>query len=507
LHIPRAVISAVLSNRPDAKAWMARYVAISMAGGFLARLFNLRGKLKREELETLIQGIGIKLIREGQVILQQGSSDDRRLYAVRTGRVALTRSEDGIEYPLVTLEQGEVFGEKACLLRQEQPATAIASSDAVLIVLSEEAVHALLERNSKLREVLLERVERLERELERQKKLAERRQRRVLLDLSARPRLGERVVKHFPLVQQAEEKDCGAACLAMICRHYGLPMTLGKLREMAGVTREGASLDSLGQVGESLGFTTRGVKCGYRALLGFDLQFIAHWEGYHFVVVYGVSKNHVWMADPGPGFRKLTKAEFERGWTGMCLLFTPGAELAHVEPARSPWARFVGYLRPYKQVLAHLFLASLVINLLGLAPPVITQNILDRVIVHDNVALLNVLIIGFIITNVFMQLTTLMRSLLVNFVVRGVDFNMMSRFFQHTLSLPLTFFATRRTGDILARFQENQTIRRFLTASTLSTLLNLLMVFIYFTVLFIYSVKMTRNCPAPPSSAGHSVRS
>jgi ATP-binding cassette subfamily B protein len=260
---------------------------------------------------------------------------------------------------------------------------------------------------------------------------------------------------------------------------------------MANVTTEGATLDSLARVGESLGFTTRGVRATFQSLLGFEMPFIAHWEGYHYVVVYGVSKRHVWVADPGPGFRKMTVAEFERGWTGTCLLFTPGSELVQVPATRSPWVRFVSYLKPQKKILGHLFIATLAIQALGVAPPIIVQNILDRVVVHQNVNLLTVLIVGLIIVHVFTQVTTLIRSFLANFMVRNMDFGMMSQFFQHTLSLPLSFFAKRRTGDIIARFQENQTIRAFLTESTISSVLNVLMLFVYFTVLFIYNVKMT----------------
>ncbi len=120
--------------------------------------------------------------------------------------------------------------------------------------------------------------------------------------------------------------DCGAACLAMICKHYGIAMTLGKLRELANVTTQGATLDSLARAGESLGFTTRGVQCTFESLRGFDLPFIVHWEGYHYVVVYGVSKECVWVADPALGFKKMTVDEFERGWSGTCLLFTAGQE-------------------------------------------------------------------------------------------------------------------------------------------------------------------------------------
>jgi ATP-binding cassette subfamily B protein len=122
---------------------------------------------------------------------------------------------------------------------------------------------------------------------------------------------------------------------------------------------------------------------------------------------------------------------------------------------------------------------------------VIIQNILDGVIVHQNVNLLHLLIAGLIISNVFTQLMATTRAALANFMVRKLDFAMMSQFFKHTLSLPYSFFAKRKTGDIFARFQENQTIRAFLTESSVTTVLNLLMIFIYFTVMFLYNVKLT----------------
>ena len=285
--------------------------------------------------------------------------------------------------------------------------------------------------------------------------------------------------------------DCGAACLAMVCRHYGVGMTLGSLRELANVTRQGATLESLARTGESIGFTTKGVRCSFDMLRGFQLPFIVHWEGYHYVVVYGVSSSQVWVADPAIGFRKLSVAEFERGWDGTCLTFAPRQDLAYVGASQSPWARFARYLLPYRKILLHLFLATFVIQMLGLVPPLIIQNILDSVIVHQNVNLLHLLILGLIISNVFTQLTATIRGMLTNFMVRKLDFTMMSQFLRHTLSLPYSFFAKRQTGDIFARFQENQTIRAFLTESTITTVLNVLMIFIYITVLFLYNVRLT----------------
>lgn len=491
LLVPRKAIEPIIAQNPAALAFITSYVAIGSAGGVVARLFDLRGKVDKKELEELVRSVGVKRVAAGKEILKQDGREDRRLYVVRHGEVRVVRSEQGNEYVLATLGHGEIFGEKACMMRQEQMASVVATTDTTLLVVPEKSVHLILERNPKLREVLEERIRFVERELERQKKLADRRKLKVMLDLQSKPEMGERVIRRFPLVEQAEEMDCGAACLAMICRHFDIPMTLGKLRELANVTTQGATLESLARAGESLGFTTRGVQCTFDALQGFELPFIAHWEGYHYIVVYGVSKKQVWIADPALGFRQMAVEDFERGWSGTCLLFSPGQNLVQMAAARSPWIRFVGYLRPYKKILAHLVMATFVIQVLGIVPPLIIQNILDGVIVHENVSLLHLLIAGLIITNLSTQLMSTIRAFLANFMVRNMDFAMMSQFFKHTMSLPFSFFAKRKTGDILARFQENQTIRAFLTESTVTTVLNLLMVFIYFTILFLYNVKMT----------------
>jgi subfamily B ATP-binding cassette protein HlyB/CyaB len=491
LFIPRTAIEPVIGANADALAFVTSYVAINSAGGFVTQLFDLRSKLNKAELEECVRSVGAKRVSAEKEILRQGAREDRRLYVVRQGEVRIVRQEEGSDYVLATLRQGEIFGEKACLLRQEQMVSVIANTETRLLVIPEKTVHFILERNAKLREALEERIRFAERELERQKRLEQRRKHPVVLDLHTKPASGERVIRRFPLIEQAEEMDCGAACLAMICRHYGISMTLGKLRDLCNVTTMGATLDSLARAGESLGFTARGVQCIYESLRGFELPFIVHWEGYHYIIVYGTSKEWVWVADPALGFRKLSVEDFERGWSGTCLLFTSGPNLAQMAASRSPWIRFVGYLTPYRKILAHLFLATFVIQVLGVIPPLIIQNILDGVVVHQNVSLLELLIVGLIVANLFSQLMSTVRAYLANFMVRNMDFAMMSQFFRHTMSLPFSFFASRKTGDIFARFQENQTIRAFLTESTVTTALNLLMVFIYFTIMFVYNVKMT----------------
>ncbi len=491
LFIPAENITPLLHKNESARGFITRYAVIKISGGFVTQLFNLRGKVSREKLEEMIQSIGVKKVEAGQRIFEQGAADDRRLYIIREGQINIVIQEAGSEYTARVLGPGEIFGEKACLYYSVQPSGAVAMHASIIMVVPQKTVHAIIELNPGIRSVLEERIRFEEKELDRQKKLAERRVHRIRFDDKSKAKMGERLIKHFPFFEQVEESDCGAACLAMICRHYKIPITLGKLREMAGITTEGATLESLSRVGESLGFAVQGVRCTYNALLDVDLPFIAHWQDYHYITIYGVSKSRVHVADPSVGFRKMSVAEFERGWTGNCLLFKPGANLGRIALKSSPWKRFIGYLKPFKRMLRELLIAALIIQLLGLASPLIIQHIIDHVFVYHTPHLLNLMILGLFIITVFSQITTFISDYLSNFLIRKLDLNMMSDFYKHLLALPLHYFTNRNTGDVMAAFGENETIRRFLSETSISTVLNTMMVFIYFAVMFIYNVKLT----------------
>ena len=135
--IPRSALNKALENNPEAKKFIGSYVAITSAGGFVSRLFDLKNKLSNEELEKLIDSVGIKRVAAGNVILAQDSREDHRLYVVRQGEVSIERKDQGDEFHLATLKKGEIFGEKACLTRQEQQATAKAVTDSVILIIPE----------------------------------------------------------------------------------------------------------------------------------------------------------------------------------------------------------------------------------------------------------------------------------------------------------------------------------------------------------------------------------
>ena len=148
------------------------------------------------------------------------------------------------------------------------------------------------------------------------------------------------------------------------------------------------------------------------------------------------------------------------------LLLTPTAKIEEVEESQSKSRRLLPLLKPYRRVLAEIFLASLMLQLFGLALPIFTQVIVDNVVVHKNTSMLNMLLVGMLLIGVFQATTTALRYYLLVHTTRRLDMQMVVDFYRHVLSLPIRYFEERKVGDILKRFNENARIRDFLTGAS-----------------------------------------
>jgi subfamily B ATP-binding cassette protein HlyB/CyaB len=486
LLIPQDALIRIVQHNGRAMGFMTRHAAIQNTGGFVAQFFELKGKLNKAEIESLIETLGIKRVKAGKTILQQDTCEDRRLYVIRQGAVRLVRCEDNHEYPLARLGKGEIFGEQAALLHHNHLASAQAETHAVLLAIPERTLHTILAYHPHLRTLLEQRIQLYEREIDRQRTLITRRFGKSRAAIQSEGGLRQKLIKRFELVEQAEEMDCGAACLAMICKHHGITASLIQLRELANVDREGASLASLAKAGERLGFAVRGIESTFPSLIDLEPPFIAHWQGYHYIVVYGVSPSAVWVADPAAGFKKMTPAEFERGWTGACLLFEfqrrpdRPTERSSIDPGTAALGKIC---RP---ILLPGFIANLVIGILAVSPPVIFQHLLDQAVTEAD--LLPMLVLGWAVAYGGKSLAAFCKNLLVGLFRQQADFALPSLFIRHILALPLAFFETRRTADILARLEDNGAWRRFLTETLPSIPTDLCLLLISIAVLCAYDV-------------------
>ncbi|OUL25716.1 peptidase C39 [Nostoc sp. RF31YmG] len=302
--------------------------------------------------------------------------------------------------------------------------------------------------------------------------------------------LWQKVTRRYPFFAQQSASDCGAACLVMVSRYWGKRFSVNRLRDIANVDRNGASLRGLLTAAESLGFATRPVKASLNQLAKQKLPAIAHWEGKHYIVVYEITPKHVIVADPAIGQRTLSHAEFQADWTGYTLLLQPTAMLKDAKESSTPFWQFFELLKPHSLVMLEVFIASVFIQIFGLITPLFTQLILDRVVVQRSELTLTAVGIGLLMFNLFRVAMMGLRQYLLDHTANRIDLALIVGFIRHTLRLPLSFFESRYVGDIISRVQENRKIQRFLSGEALSILLDLLTVFIYVGLMFWYSWKM-----------------
>ena len=300
----------------------------------------------------------------------------------------------------------------------------------------------------------------------------------------------QKMARVYPFYAQHSAADCSAACLVMVGRYWGKDFDINRLRELAGVSRDGASLNGLVNAAESLGFNSSPFKASLDRLVTQQLPAIAHCQGGHYVVVFDISAQDVIIGDPAVGQRKLTHAEFVELWTGYCLVLEPTLALKQGDNKSTDFWQLFQLVTPHKRIITEIFIASIVLQLFGLISPIFTQLILDRAILHKSAGSLTAFSLGLLIFGGFQIAMTALRQYLMAHTANRIDASLMIGFIRHTFSLPLSYFDSRHVGDIISRIQENHKIQSFITGQSLGVLLDLMSVFVYATLMFVYNWKL-----------------
>jgi HlyB family type I secretion system ABC transporter len=303
-------------------------------------------------------------------------------------------------------------------------------------------------------------------------------------------RMLQRLTHQYPYVQQQSAVDCGVTCLVMIGLYWGKRLDLNHLRNLANIDRRGATLKGLMMAAEAVGFTARPVKASLDQLAKQPLPAIVHWEGKHYVVVYEVTPREVLVADPELGRRRYTHAQFNQGWTGYTVILQPTIMLQQAPAAKQSLNRFIALLQPHRLVLGEIMIASLLIQIFGLITPILTQLLLDRVVVQRSASTLIAVGIGLLVVSIFRIVLSSIRQYLLYHTANRIDLALIVGFISHAFRLKLSYFEKRYVGDIMSRISENEKIRRFITGDAITTVLDLLMVFVYLGLMFWYSWPM-----------------
>lgn len=296
--------------------------------------------------------------------------------------------------------------------------------------------------------------------------------------------------RRFPFILQQSEMDCGPTCLSMICKYYGAAVPINHIKSNMQLSRSGTSLQDLMESAQSLGFEAEGIRVTLANLSGIQLPAIAHWKGNHYIVVYQVTKEFVYVADPAIGIEKLTLEQFAEHWKGMLLTLTPTMALKESASRGFTLQRYAAYLKPHKRVLAYILLLSIVIQLISLSLPMITQLVIDNVLVHRNEQLLKLLMATMLVISLVNGLFIFVRQWISSKTVLKIDMNMVEAFYKHLLRLPLSFFNERTVGDILTRVNENEKIRQILTSGATNLILDIITIVVYSLLMLYYNPKL-----------------
>ncbi len=298
--------------------------------------------------------------------------------------------------------------------------------------------------------------------------------------------------RRYPFIEQQSSSDCGAACLAMISLYWlGKRKSLNTLRNLARTDRTGASLHALADAAQTLGYQALPVRASLSKMERQINPWIAHWQGIHYVVVWKVKGDRVLICDPAIGKRSLPRQEFEASWTGYALLLSPTERLNTVKSEQISLGKLWQAFWHHRNSLGQIILASVLLQVFGLATPLFAQVVLDRVMPHKSFATLNLFAIGFLIFGLWRIALTAARQYLLDYFSNRMDLTLIGGFMRHTLQLPLQFFASRQVGDIITRVQENRKIQQFLTRKAVSATLDALMAVVYLELMAYYNLQLT----------------
>lgn len=288
--------------------------------------------------------------------------------------------------------------------------------------------------------------------------------------------------KNFPFYQQLDAMDCGATCLRMIARYFGRFYSLEYLRELTYVGKRGVSLLGISDAAEHIGLQSLAFKPSFERLVrDIPLPCIAHWNDDHFVVVYKVSKTHVWIADPAIGKFKLTKEEFLENWTseeeeeeeqgtGVLLLLEPTPEFYEREGDKinkSGFRYVFSYFRRYRPLIGQLVLGLFLGSILQLVFPLLIKALVDVGIEGVDFKFITIILIAQLVLFATQVIVEHIRSWILLHVGVRVNINLISDFLVKLTKLPLRFFTSKMTGDLMQRISDHERVQRFFTSTTL----------------------------------------
>jgi ATP-binding cassette subfamily B protein len=308
----------------------------------------------------------------------------------------------------------------------------------------------------------------------------------------------------FPHYKQPDSKDCGPTCLKIVAKHYEKSISLQYIRTISETLRSGSSLLGLSNAAEKLGYRSLGVKISIKDLKEAPLPCILHWNNNHYVVLYKIKKSTFYISDPAHGLLKYNQEDFLKHWIGnnatseteegiaLLLETTPQFfDAEYDDKEKTLGFKFLAtYLLKYKSFIIQLIIGLLAGSLLQLIFPFLTQSIVDVGIKNQDIHFIYLILFAQLALFIGRTAVEVIRSWILLHLSTRINISLISDFFIKLMSLPIAFFDTRMTGDILQRINDHRRIERILTTSSLNVLFSMVNLVIFGLVLLYYNVSI-----------------
>ena len=295
-----------------------------------------------------------------------------------------------------------------------------------------------------------------------------------------------------PVVMQMEALECGAASLAMILAYYDKWIPLEKLRVDCGVSRDGSNAKNVLIAARSYGLVARGYRYEPEDLKK-EGQFpcIIHWNFNHFVVLDGFSKGKAVINDPAKGVCKISMEEFDRAFTGICLMFEPGEEFEPGGRPKSVLKFALERLKGSKTAITFVVLTTIISSLIDIVEPAFSRVFIDRLLTHKNQNWTYPFLIAFALLAAIQIAVSAIEAIYLNRINGRLAISGNMSYLWKVLHMPMEFFSQRMSGTILGRQEENAMIANSLVETFTPLVLEAAMMIFYLTVMIRYSPILT----------------
>ena len=281
-------------------------------------------------------------------------------------------------------------------------------------------------------------------------------------------------------VPQIDARDCGVAALASIAKFYGSDFSLAHLRELAKTNKEGTTALGIVKAANEMGFETRPVQADKTLFDMSDVPypFIVHVnkEGklQHYYVVYQTKKDYLIIGDPDPSVKitKMSKERFFSEWTGVAIFLAPKPSYQPHKDKKNGLLSFLPLIFKQKSLIAYIVLSSLLVTIINIGGSYYLQGILDEYIPNQMKSTLGIISVGLVITYILQQVMSFSRDYLLTVLSQRLSIDVILSYIRHIFELPMSFFATRRTGEIISRFTDANSIIDALASTILSLFLD-----------------------------------